>query len=136
VTPAEQRTGDRTMTVRSDDDQIGVDHACVMDDLLDGLANGQFVMETRSGSIDPGALDDPLGFRVYTYRISGTVAQMATALGGLDALAFSGGVGENRPDVRAEIVESVRFLGEFAVEVVPAREELVIAGGVRDLLGR
>ena len=121
-------------------------------------------METRSGSIDPGALlyvlrehglsaeevdralehesglaafgglDDPLGFAVYTYRISGTVAQMAAALGGLDALAFSGGVGENRADVRDAIGERVRFLGDFTVEVVPAREELVIAAGVRNLL--
>jgi acetate kinase len=122
-------------------------------------------METRSGSIDPGALlyvlrerglsvddvdralehgsglaafgglDEPLGFAVYTYRISGAVAQMATALGGLDALAFSGGVGENRADVRDAIVERVRFLGDFEVEVVRAREEVVIAVGVRDLLG-
>ena len=75
-------------------------------------------MATRSGSIDPGALiyllkqrgvtveeldealehesglaalgglDDPLGFRVYAYRIAGAAAQMATALGGLDLLAF------------------------------------------------
>jgi len=122
-------------------------------------------METRSGSIDPGALlyvlrerglsvddvdralehgsglaafgglDEPLGFAVYTYRISGAVAQMAAALGGLDALAFSGGVGENRADVRDAIVERVRFLGDFEVEVVRAREEVVIAVGVRDLLG-
>jgi acetate kinase len=121
-------------------------------------------MDTRSGSIDPGALlyvirehglsaeevdralehesglaalgglDDPLGFAVYTYRISGAVAQMATALGGLDALAFSGGVGENRTDVRDAIVERLRFLGPFAVDVVTAREELVIAEAVRDLL--
>jgi acetate kinase len=122
-------------------------------------------MDTRSGSIDPGALlyvirehglsaeevdralehesglaalgglDDPLGFAVYTYRISGAVAQMATALAGLDALAFSGGVGENRADVRDAIVGRLRFLGPFAVDVVTAREELVIAEAVRDLLG-
>jgi len=122
-------------------------------------------MDTRSGSIDPGALlyllrehrlsaeevdralehesglaalgglDNPLGFAVYTYRISGAVAQMATALGGLDALAFSGGVGENRADVRDAIVGRLRFLGPFAVDVVTAREELVIAEAVCDLLG-
>lgn len=121
-------------------------------------------METRSGSIDPGALlyvlrerglsvedvdrtlehdsglaalgglDDPLGFAVYTYRIAGAVAQMAAALGGLGTLAFSGGVGENHADVREAIAERLRFLGDFAVEVVPAREELVIAAAVRDLL--
>jgi acetate kinase len=60
---------------------------------------------------------------------------MVTALGGLDVLAFSGGVGENRADVRDAVAERLRFLGDFSVEVVPAREELVIAAAVRDLLG-
>ncbi len=121
-------------------------------------------MATRSGSIDPGALiyllrergltveeldhalehdsglaalgglDDPLGFSVYTYRIAAAVAQMAMALGGLDVLAFSGGVGENRAEVRDAIAERLSFLGEFAVEVIPAREELVIARAVRALI--
>ncbi len=121
-------------------------------------------MATRSGSIDPGALiyvlrkrgltveeldralehdsglealgglDDPLAFAVYTYRIAGAVAQMAMALGGLDAVAFSGGVGENRAEVRDAIVERLSFLGEFAVEVIPAREELVIARAVRSVI--
>ena len=103
-------------------------------------------MATRSGSVDPGALvylmrerglsveeldaalehesglsalgelDDSLAFAVYTYRIAAAVAQMAMALGGIDLLAFSGGVGENRPDVRAAIVERLLFLGYFSVD--------------------
>jgi acetate kinase len=123
-------------------------------------------MATRSGSIDPGALiyllrerglsvdeldgalehdsglaalgglEDPLGFSVYTYRIAGAVSHMAMALGGLDVLAFSGGVGENRADVKDAIAERLSLLGEFEAMVVPAREELVIARSVRDLLGK
>ena len=50
---------------------------------------------------------------------------MTAALGGLDALAFSGGVGENREDVRRAIVERLRYLGEFRVEVVEAREDVI-----------
>jgi acetate kinase len=122
-------------------------------------------MATRSGSVDPGALiyllrergltvqelddalehesglaalgglDDPLGFAVYAYRIAAAVAQMAAALGGLDILAFSGGVGENREDVRAAVAARLEFLGPIRVEVVPAREELVIAQAVEALLG-
>jgi acetate kinase len=60
---------------------------------------------------------------------------MAAACGGLDALAFTGGVGENREDVRRAIAERLAFLGRFAVEVVPAREELVIAREVERALG-
>ena len=121
-------------------------------------------MATRSGSVDPGALvyllrerclkvdeldsalehesglaalgglDDPLGFAVYTYRIAGAVAQMAMALVGIDVLAFSGGVGENRADVRDAIADRLAHLGDFDVEVVPAREDLVIARSVQELL--
>ena len=121
-------------------------------------------MATRSGSVDPGALlyllrergvsvedldaslehesglaalgglDEPLGFAVYTYRIAQAAAAMAVALGGVDALAFSGGVGENRADVRDAIAGLLGFLGDVRVEVAPAREDVVVARTVRGLL--
>ena len=120
-------------------------------------------MGTRSGSIDPGALlylfrqgvtaeeldrvlneesglralgglDDEFGFSHFTYHVAKAVAAMATVLGGLDTLAFSGGIGENRPDVRIAIADRLRFLGDFAVEAVHAREDLMIARSVRRLL--
>jgi acetate kinase len=92
-------------------------------------------LEHESGLASLGGLDEPLGFAVYTYRIAGAVAQMAMALGGIDVLAFSGGVGENRADVRDAIAARVAFVGYFGLEVVPAREDLVIARDVRALLG-
>jgi acetate kinase len=121
-------------------------------------------MATRSGSVDPGALlyllrerglsveeldhalehesglaalvglDDALGFAVYTYRVAQAAAAMAAALGGLDAVAFSGGVGENRADVRGAVVERLRFLGDFRVAVVTAREDVMVARAVRGVL--
>jgi acetate kinase len=94
-----------------------------------------YVLERESGLAALGGLEDPLGFAVYTSRIAAAVAHMATALGGVDALAFSGGVGENRADVRESIVGRLRFLGDFRVEVAPAREELVIAAAVRRVVG-
>ena len=91
-------------------------------------------LERESGLAALGGLDDDLAFAVFTYRIASAAAQMALALGGVDVLAFSGGVGENRADVRNAIAERLRFLGDFAAEVVPAREELVIARAVRALI--
>jgi len=91
-------------------------------------------LEHESGLVALGGLENSLGFAVYTYRIAGAVAHMAMALGGLDALAFSGGVGENREDVRDAVAGRLRFLGDFSVEVAPAREELVIAEAVETLL--
>jgi acetate kinase len=91
------------------------------------------VLEHESGLAALGGLDDPLGFAVYTYRIACAVGAAAAALGGLDALVFTAGVGENRADVREAIAARVAFLGA-QVRVVPAREELVIAREVRALL--
>jgi acetate kinase len=62
------------------------------------------------------------------------VAASASALGGIDAIAFTGGIGENSALVRDRVCERLLFLGVFAVRVVPAREELVVARHVRALL--
>jgi acetate kinase len=91
-------------------------------------------LEHESGLAALGGLDDELGFGVYTYRIAAAAAQMAMALTGIDVLAFSGGVGENRDDVRSAISARLGPLDDFRVEVVPAREELVIAAAVRTLV--
>jgi acetate kinase len=52
-----------------------------------------------------------LALDVYLHRLRAAVAAMAAALGGLDALAFTGGVGERAPAVRAAAVEGLSFLG-------------------------
>ena len=93
-------------------------------------------LEHKSGLVALGGLDDREAFAVYTYAIAGAAARMAVAVGGLDVLAFSGGVGENRGDVRQAVAERLAFLGAFTVEVVQAREELVIARAVRVLLAQ
>jgi acetate kinase len=103
------------------------DKGLTVDELDDAL-------EHESGNVAFGSLDDPLGFDVFTYRIAGAAAQMAMALGGLDLLAFSGGLGEHREDIRDAVTGRLGFLGDFETRVVPAREELVIAEGVRAAL--
>jgi acetate kinase len=76
----------------------------------------------------------PLALDVFVHRVAGAVAAIAAACGGVDVLAFTGGIGEHAEDVRERIVERVRFLGDFRVEVVTSREELVIAAETRRLL--
>ena len=75
-----------------------------------------------------------LALDVFVHRVAAAVAAMAAACGGIDVLAFTGGIGEHADTVRGRIAERVRFLGGFRVEVVPAREELVIAAETRRLL--
>jgi acetate kinase len=86
------------------------------------------------GSSDPRELAGTSALDVYAYRIAAAVGAMAVPLGGLDVLAFTGGVGEGSADVRERVTALVRFLGDFDVLVVPAREELVIAREVERVL--
>ena len=52
-----------------------------------------------------------LAFDVYIHRLRSLIAAMAAAMNGLDALVFTGGVGENSAPVRAAAVAGLRFLG-------------------------
>ncbi|NLE23717.1 MAG: acetate/propionate family kinase [Actinobacteria bacterium] len=62
--------------------------------------------------------DARLALGVYVHRLRGAVAAMAAALGGLDALVFTGGVGENAPEVRRLVADGLAFLG---IAVDPGR---------------
>ena len=48
---------------------------------------------------------------VFCYQAKKTIGAYAAGLSGLDALVFSGGIGENAPEVRAQICEGLAFLG-------------------------
>lgn len=93
---------------------------------------------------------------VYTYRIACAVSAMTAALGGLDALVFTGGVGERSARVRERVTGRLRFLGaeldsevnqrirpdaevsargaRARVLVVSAREDVIAARAARALL--
>ena len=88
-------------------------------------------------------------FDVFTYRVKKYIGAYAAAMGGVDAVVFTGGIGENSQEVRAACCENLAFLGievdearnlskereknisregtRTAVLVVPTNEELVIA---------
>jgi acetate kinase len=63
-------------------------------------------------------------FCYWAIRHSGS---MIAAMGGLDAIAFTGGIGENDPVVRQAIVEGLRWAGQTPVLIIPAEEEKQIA---------
>jgi acetate kinase len=79
-----------------------------------------------------------LAFDVYVHRLRAGIGAMAAALGGLDALVFTGGVGENSAEVREAACEGLGFLGvgtdAVRVLVVRAREDLEIAAQTRAAL--
>ncbi len=97
-----------------------------------------------------------LAIDVYVHRLRAAIASMASALNGVDLLAFTGGVGENAPYVRSAVVGGLGFLGAdldetanasstpdsviatadsaVGVVVIAAREDVQIASEVRSLL--
>jgi len=102
-----------------------------------------------------GDAEATLAAAVYLHRLRAAVAAMAAALGGLDVLAFTGGVGENSAPVRRRAAEGLAFLGVDVDEgadgrpgdreitapgarvrtfVIAAREDLQIAAEVRAVL--
>jgi len=75
-----------------------------------GLAGTADMREVVAGAA-AGGQDARLALDVYIHRLRAGVAAMAAALGGLDALVFTGGVGENSPVVRSEAAAGLGFLG-------------------------
>jgi acetate kinase len=92
------------------------------------------------------AAQDITALDVYLYRLRSCIASMAAALGGLDALVFTGGVGENSALVRSRTMDGLGFLGVGThtdpgghqdrqvgerAYVIAAREDLEITRQVR-----
>jgi acetate kinase len=121
---------------------------------LRGLAGSADMREVLAAAAraEPDAV---LALDVYIHRLRARISAMAAALGGLDTLVFTGGVGEHAPEIRARAAAGLDFLG-VAIDpernaagaedltargatartlVVEAREDLEIARGVRAALG-
>jgi acetate kinase len=75
-----------------------------------GLAGTADMREVVAGAA-AGGPDARLALDVYVHRLRAGIAAMAAALGGLDLLVFTGGVGENSPVVRSEAAAGLGFLG-------------------------
>jgi acetate kinase len=98
-------------------------------DEVDTLLNRRSGLAGLTGSGDlrdvlaAASSGDPraeLALDVYAHRIRGYVGAYLAHLGGLDALVFTAGVGENSPEVRARVVQG---LGHLGLELDPARNE-------------
>ena len=114
------------------------------------------VIEDESLNGHEGAV---LALEMFSYRLAKYVASMAVAAGGLDALVFTGGIGENSDIIREKVLNYCEFLG-FSVDkeantaarfgkagvitaadskvksvVIPTNEELMIAQDTARLSG-
>jgi acetate kinase len=122
------------------------------------LPDGSGDMREVRRAADAGEVAAQLAIEVYLHRLRREIAAMAAAMNGLDALVFTGGIGEHQPRVRAAAAGSLGFLGvsidsgrnhdassdaiisgsaaPVAVLVISAREDLEIARQSRAVLNQ
>jgi acetate kinase len=102
---------------------------------LDALLNRQSGMAGLTGTNDmreierraaAGDEDCRRALALYAYRVRKYIGAYAAVMGGVDAIAFTGGVGENSASIRQACLERLEFLGAKVV-VVKADEELEMA---------
>jgi acetate kinase len=130
---------------------------------MDELVNAQFGLRGVSGTTpdmrtllerrekDPNAAE---AVALFVYQAAKWIGAFATALGGLDTLVFSGGIGERSAAIRQEIGSRLALLdvridasrnaagaaiistpaSAVTVRVIPTDEEIVIARAVRAML--
>ena len=72
------------------------------------LSNDCRTIEEEAAKGHEGA---KLALEIFTYRLAKYVASMAVAAGGLNVLAFTGGIGENSDIIRAKVLGYCEFLG-------------------------
>ncbi|MBK7866678.1 MAG: acetate kinase [Ignavibacteriales bacterium] len=114
---------------------------------LIGISGESSDMREIISSMKEGHKRAKIAFDVFCYRITKYVGAYAAAMGGIDALVFTGGIGENSSDVREAVCKSLGFMGmkldpeknnskeedlsteDATVKVfrIPTNEELVIA---------
>ena len=121
---------------------------------VSGVSSDMRELETAVKEGNPRAI---LAMKMYGYRIKKYVGAYAAAMGGVDILVFTGGVGENQTSMRKAICQDMEYMGihldnqindgiqgeemvistpesKITVIVVPTDEEYVIASDTQALL--
>jgi acetate kinase len=70
----------------------------------------------------------------YCYWAARQAASLITAMGGIDAMVFTGGIGENAEPVRSRIIHHLGWIDPFSVHIMLANEELIIASHTSGLI--
>ncbi len=70
----------------------------------------------------------------YALKVAQQITSMAVSMGGIDAVVFTGGIGENAAPVREKILAHLKFLPPFEVRIIAANEERNMAQIVSQLM--
>lgn len=123
---------------------------------LQGISGVSSDMREIITEMNEGNKKAKLAFDVFCYRVKKYIGSYVAALGGIDALVFTGGIGENAPDVRKAVCENLECFGiemdkqanttkekekaitnsksAATVFVIPTNEELMIAMETKEIV--
>jgi len=123
-----------------------------------GVSGVSSDMREVEKAVEEGNERAALSLKMYTYRIKKYVGAYAAAMGGVDVIIFTGGVGENAIEIRAEILSNLNFMGieldeeknkvrakdtvistsnsTCKIMLIPTDEELVIAQDTMAILNQ
>ena len=125
---------------------------------LSGLTND--MRELLAEAAENGDRRARLAIDIFCYRAAKYIGSYLAAMNGADAIIFTGGIGENSPEIRAKISESLSWMGikidsqlnenflnrregiisqdaaRLKVFVIPTNEELLIARDTVRLIGK
>lgn len=139
-------------------DAAGVSNLLNKKSGLFGISGVSSDMREVSAAVESGNERAALAKKMYAYRIKKYIGAFAAAMGGVDVVVFTGGVGENRYEIREAVCEGMEFLGieidrkinseimfgkdgiistedsKVKVVVLPTDEELMIASDTMALI--
>ncbi len=101
-----------------------VEHILYNDSGLKGISGISNDVKTLLDSKDPNAI---FALDYFSLKAAQFMGMMAVALGGVDGIVFTGGIGENAAPVRENILRRLEFMKPYQVHVIPANEERIMA---------
>lgn len=115
---------------------------------LHGIDGATRILNRESGLLGLGGSSDMRALQAagtpeagfarahFAYWVQRHAGSMMAAMGGLDAIAFTGGIGENDAEMRAQILQGLAWAGQVPAYVVAAEEERSIAIEAQALMAR
>ncbi|HTR99980.1 MAG TPA: acetate kinase [Bacteroidota bacterium] len=101
---------------------------------LQGISGVSSDMREIVSEMKNGDKKATYAFDVFTYRIRKYIGAYAAAMGGLDGVVFTGGIGENSVEVRSACCAGMEFFGiavDEALNASPEKEKIISAPGGR-----
>lgn len=115
---------------------------------IHGIAGAGQILNTQSGLLALGGSNDMRTLQAagtseanfarnhFAYWALRHAGSMIAAMQGIDAIAFTGGIGENDADMRTQIENGLAWAGQVPVHIIAAEEERTIAAATFALMSR